>query len=181
MERTGYSAPSFQGTSLNTSGTSSYSANAVEPQAKKSAPTPAPAAPALAASLANIPERDIHVVRSVASSVERGRRLAFAKARRERTRKEMELANADVYVAEGELEEALAGSVAGSVGRVADLDSEGGNSARVRPRSSAERAVHYYSWKECNKVLHACLLKKRRRAQAYLRKREATPKDRASC
>ena len=123
MEPAGYSAPNSQGTSLNTSGTSSYSANAVEPQAKKSAPTPAPAAPALAASLANIPERDIHVVRSVASSVERGRRLAFAKARRELTREEMELAKAsmelakgDVEIAEGELEEALAGSVAGSVG-----------------------------------------------------------------
>ena len=78
---------------------------------------------------------------SVVSSVERGRRLALGKARRDIARRELELAQADEDVAEGQLEEALANSAAGSVGRVAALDNEGGNSARARPRSSAGAAA----------------------------------------
>ena len=139
--------------------------------------------------MAHIAEYDVPMLRSSSSSgiesivpsAARVRRVALAKARRVTARRELDLAKAEQSSAESELEEARAASVAGTIGRLADVASEGGNSARVRPRSSAERAVHYYSWKECNKVLHACLLKKRRRAQAYLRKREATSSGRASC
>ena len=126
MEPTGYSVPNSEGTSLNTSGTSgtlSSGPNAVVPPAKRYAPSPA--APAVSA-----PPREIEMVRSssssgigsTTSSVERVRRLALVKA--------------DEDVAEVELQEALAASVAGSVVRVADLESEGGNSARARPGSS---------------------------------------------
>ena len=130
MEPTGYSVPPSEGTSLNTSGTSgtlSSGPNAVVPPAKRYAPTPA--APAVSA-----PPRDVEMVRSssssgigsTTSSVERVRRLALVKARRETIRQQLALAKADEEVAEEELQEALAASAAGSVGRMADLESEGG-------------------------------------------------------
>ncbi len=66
------------------------------------------------------------------SSTERQRRAQLAKA-------QLELAEARVTMAQAELDLAT-GSQAGSVGRLADVRSEGGQSARGRPRSSADQA-----------------------------------------
>ena len=146
METTGYAVPASEGTSLDTSGTSgtlSSGPHAVVPPAKRYAPSPA--APAVSA-----PPRDAPMILnsssssgigSTTSSIERIRRLALVKARRETIRQQLALAKADEEVAEEELQEAISASVAGSVGRVADLESEGGNSARARPRSSYEIVI----------------------------------------
>ncbi len=80
-------------------------------------------------------------LRSVAASSERRCRLGLARAKQETARRHVELANANPHVAEGELEEALASSAAGSVGRLADLERNSGQSARGRPRSDAGAAA----------------------------------------
>ena len=60
----------------------------------------------------------------------------------ETARRNFELAQASQELAEGELEEVLATpSVAGSIGRIADVESNGGNAARARHRSDAELAI----------------------------------------
>ena len=80
-------------------------------------------------------------LRSAAASSERRGRLGLARAKQETARRQVELAQANQQVAEGELEEALATSIAGSVGRIADLERSSGNSARGRPRSDAGAAA----------------------------------------
>ena len=146
MEPTGYSVPPSEGTSLNTSGTSgtlSSGPHAVVPPAKRYAPSPA--APA-----ASAPPRDTPTVLvsssdsgvgSTTTSIEKVRRLALVKARRETIRQELALAKADEEVAEEELRETISASAAGSVARLADVESEGGNSARARSRSSHELVI----------------------------------------
>ena len=77
---------------------------------------------------------------SATSSQERNRRVALAKARQQTTKLEVEiaeeqarrqrtLARADEALAEEELDLALAGSRAGSVGRLSDVQSIEGNPA----------------------------------------------------
>ena len=135
MEPIGYSAPNSAGHSLNTSCTVTSENDAVVPPAKRLAQTPAaPAVAALPASTSST--TPIEVIRSSSSSgiqsaaslAERSRRLALARAKRETARRQLELAQASEEVAEGELDEVLAHYDAGSVGRLADLESEGGNS-----------------------------------------------------
>ena len=102
---------------------------------------PTPAAPALVATYANVNAHNASQVNvssgseilSVTSSTERLRRAQLARA-------QLELAEARVKVAQAELDLA-SGSQAGSVGRLTDVRSEGGNSARARPRSSADLAA----------------------------------------
>ncbi len=60
------------------------------------------------------------------SAEERERRVALERLRRERTRRSVELAKAEEEVSESELEEARAASIAGSIGKLTDLESEGG-------------------------------------------------------
>ena len=67
------------------------------------------------------------------SSTERLRRAQLARAKRE-------LAEARVEEAQTQLD-LVAGSQTGSVERLTDVRSEGGNSARARPRSSADLAA----------------------------------------
>ncbi len=62
---------------------------------------------------------------SIVSSTTRGHRLAIAKAKQEAAGRDAELAKANVEIAEAELEEAKAASQ-GSVGRMADVQSDGG-------------------------------------------------------
>ncbi len=148
MHATGYSAPNSAGHSLNnSSNTDTSGIEPVEPPAKRVAPPPV--APAVSAQLATLPATRVDMadsssssdLRSVAASSERHRRLVLARAKQETARRQVELAQANQQVAEGELEEALATSIAGSVGRMADLESNSGNSARGRPRSDAGAAA----------------------------------------
>ncbi len=78
---------------------------------------------------------------SVVSSADRVRRVALAKARRETARREVDLARCNEELEEAELEEVRASSLAGSIGRLADVASEVGNSARARPGWSAGQAA----------------------------------------
>ena len=107
-----------------------------------------PAAPALVATFENVsqhnkaPNASMNIsseseVFSVTSSTERQRRVQLAKARAESARLRLELAEAREAVAQTELDHAVAGSTAGSVGRLTDARSEGGTSARARPKSNA--------------------------------------------
>ncbi len=56
-------------------------------------------------------------------------------------RLKLELNEADEEVAASELEKARAASMSGSIARLADVEREGGTSARTRPKSKAELAV----------------------------------------
>ncbi len=67
-------------------------------------------------------------------------RLASALAKQATAQREYELAQANQEVAEAH-EEALAQLQAGSIALIGDVQSEGGNSARARQRSSTEMAV----------------------------------------
>ena len=150
---TGYSAPTSADVSLNNSGTSSSSINVVYPPKKIARAAQAPAAPARIATMQNIAEHDNAMVvqdtssselLSIDSSRERDRRVALAKARRDTTRAkfalaqmQVELAEADQEVAESELDLHRAPSRASSIGRLADVQSDGGNSTHSRQRSSA--------------------------------------------
>ena len=127
---TGYSAPNSEGHSLNDSGTSFGWTSVAYPPTKMHRGAPAPTAPATTVTMANIVEHDalmtVHssessVGSSILSSAERGRRTAFAKAKRETARRELELARADEEVAANELEEARAASTSGSIARLADV------------------------------------------------------------
>ncbi len=149
MHATGYSAPSSAGHSLNNSSNTDTSGIYVfEPPAKR-VDQHAPAAPAVTAQVMTESPAGIQMVnsssssdlRSVAASSGRRCRLVVARAKQEAARRHVDLANANQLVAEGELEEALATSVAGSVGRLADLGSNSGQSARGRPRSDAGAAA----------------------------------------
>ena len=149
MHATGYSAPNSAGHSLNNSSNTDASGIAiVEPPAKR-VDQHVPAAPAVTAQLATVSQTRINMIssssssdlRSVAASSERRCRLGLARAKQEMARRHVDLAHASQQVADGELEEALATSVAGSVGRMADLESNSGNSARGRPRSDAGAAA----------------------------------------
>ena len=60
---------------------------------------------------------------------------------KKKARLRRELAQADEALAQSELDQALAGSTTGSVGRLADVVSEEGNSVGARPRSSHEVAT----------------------------------------
>ena len=111
---TGYSAPTSADVPLNNSGTSSSSINVVYPPKKIQRAAQAPAAPARIATMQNIAEHDNAMVvqdtssselLSIASSLERDRRVALAKARRKtfRARNTLALAEADQEVAESEL------------------------------------------------------------------------------
>ncbi len=146
---TGYSAPSSAGHSLNnSSNTDTSGIEVVEPPAKR-VDQHVPAAPAITAQVMTESPTGIQMVnsssssdlRSVAASSERRCRLEVARAKQETARRHVDLANKNQQVAEGELEEALATSVAGSVGRLADLESNSGHSARGRPRSDAGAAA----------------------------------------
>ena len=110
---TGYSAPTSADVSLNNSGTSSSSINLVYPPKKiQRGAEQAPAAPALTATMENIAEHGrapmvVHSassseLQSIASSRERDRRVALAKARREtiKARNALALAEADQEAAE---------------------------------------------------------------------------------
>ena len=101
---TGYSAPNSESQSLNNSGTSSGSVNVAYPPTKIQRGAPVPAAAATTTTMYNIAENQqsvtVHssessVGSSILSSAERGRRTAFAKAKRETARRELELARAD--------------------------------------------------------------------------------------
>ena len=138
---TGYSAPASDQDANYLYSSGSYSATAKAAPYKKQRATPA--VPALVATHANI---DLHnasqtivssgsEVQSVTSSTERLRRAQF------------EMAEARVMMAQANLDLAT-GSQAGSVGRLADVTSEGGNLTRARPRSCADLAAHSYSWKK---------------------------------
>ncbi len=149
MHATGYSAPNSAGNSLNIwSNTDTSGIEPVEPPAKR-VDQHVPAAPAITAQVATITPTRVNLVhsssssdlRSVAASSERRCRLGLARAKQETARGQVELAQANQQVAESELEEALATSITGSVGRIADLESSSGNSARVRPRSDAGAAA----------------------------------------
>ena len=149
MHATGYSAPSSAGHSLNnSSNTDTSGIEVVEPPATR-VDQHVPAAPAITAQAVTESQTRIQMVnsssssdlRSVAASSERRCRLGLARAKQETARRQVELAHANQQVAEGELEEALATSIAGSVGRMADLESNSGNSARGRPRSDAGAAA----------------------------------------
>ena len=108
-------------------------------------------APALIATFEDVSQHNsaaIHMsissgseILSVTSSKERQRRVQLAKAREETARLRLELAEAREAVAQTELDHTLASSEAGSVGRLADVRSDGGTSTRARQRSSAELAV----------------------------------------
>ena len=138
-QQTGYSAPpsEFDASILNSSGSSSATAKAAPMKRMR----PTPAAPALVATFANVDAHNAGQVNvssgseilSVTSSTERLRRAQLARA-------QLELAEARVKVAQAELDLA-SGSQAGSVGRLTDVRSEGGNSGRARPRSSADLAT----------------------------------------
>ena len=139
---TGYSAPNSASQSLNNSGTSSGSVNVAYPPTKLHRGAPAHAAPATTAAMSNILEHDTVMTvpssgssmgLSVLSSAERDRRAVFAKAKQEAARRELELAGADEEVAANELGEARAPSMSGSISRLADVEREGGASARTRP------------------------------------------------
>ncbi len=148
---TGYSAPPSErtdGTPLN-SETSSGSVKPPLAATKKYKPTTAfdalvaatPAVPALVATLTNVERHNAAQMTtissssdySVASSAERHRRLLCARAQRK-------LADARAYAVEARMKEVQAeidlsaSSHAGSVGRLNDVRSEGGNSARARRR-----------------------------------------------
>ena len=79
---------------------------------------------------------------SVVSSAEHNRRTALTRAKRETARGQIALANAYEQVAEAELEEARAVSASGSLARLEDVATNGGDSNRAaRPRSNAELAL----------------------------------------
>ena len=78
---------------------------------------------------------------SIISSTTRGQRLVLGRVRQQSAKPEAELANANQEVAEAELEEAQTRSQACSIGRLADVQSEGGNSANARPKLSVELVV----------------------------------------
>ncbi len=163
MEHTGYSAPSSADVSLTSSGSSS--ANAVLAPTKKLRSTPA--APALFATMENIDQHNsgptakatitISIGSSVsrlshASSQERNRRVALAKARQHTARLELEhaeeqarlrrdLARADEALTEEELDQALAGYQTGSVGRLAYVRSSEGNSAGAQRGASSDSLI----------------------------------------
>ena len=136
---TGYSAPASEQNAsyLYSSGSSSATAKAA-PYKKQRA---TPAAPALVATHANISLHNASQtivssgseVQSVTSSTERLRREKLAKAKFENAERRVMMAQANLDLA--------IGSQAGSVGRLVDATSEGGNSTRARPRSCADLAA----------------------------------------
>ena len=190
MQATGYSAPNSAGHSLNnSSNTDTSGIEVVEPPAK-TVDQHVPAAPAVTARVVTESPTRIQMVnsssssdlRSVASSSERRCRLGLARAKQETARRHVELANANQQVAGGELEEALANSVAGSVGRLADLESNSGQSARGRPRSDAGAAaqplqIHVLRQGEQNARRHKL---RRLRRCAHLRRQGGPPPARAA-
>ena len=149
---TGYSAPTSADVSLNNSGTSSSSINVVYPPKKIARAAQAPAAPARIATMQNIAEHDSAMVvqstssselQSIASSRERDRRVALAKARREtiKARNALALAEADQEVAESELDLYRAPSRANSIRRLADVQSDGRHSTHSRQRSCVDQSL----------------------------------------
>ena len=161
MPPTGYSAPASAEASMNTSGTSSSSINVVYPPKKiLRGPEKAPAAPALTTTMENIAEpsmapRVVHStssseLQSIASSQERDRRVALAKARRDTTKAKLalgqiqvDLAEADQELAESEFDAHRSHSRAGSTGRLADVEIDGGNSTHSRQRSRVGQSLLY--------------------------------------
>ena len=150
MPTTGYSAPASAEASLYTSATSSSSINVVYPPKKiLRGAEQAPAAPALTTTMENIAEhsrapRVVHStssseLQSIASSQEHDRRFALAKARRGTTKAKLALTQMQVYLAEADQE--LAESEfdahrshprAGSIGRLANVENDGGNPTHSR-------------------------------------------------
>ena len=134
MHATGYSAPNSAGHLLdNSSNTDTSGTEVFEPPSQKGGSTRTSRARSNGAGGDRIPNGSKMVnsssssdVRSVAASSEGRCRLGLARAKQETARGHVELTHANQQVAEGELEEALATSIAGSVGRVADLESNSG-------------------------------------------------------
>ena len=149
-EPTGFSAPGSAGaSSMDTS--SSSSANPVESPSKQRRYTTTLVAAAPTATMRVVAENEVPITirsstsssgTSVVSSAEHNRRTALTRAKRETARRQLPLANADEQVAETELEEARAVSASGSLARLEDVASKGGDSNRAaRPRSNAELAL----------------------------------------
>ena len=175
MEHTGYSAPSSADASLTSCGSSS--ANAISAPAKKLRASPA--APALHATMENIEQHNSRPTAgatitissgssvsrlSHASSHERNRRVALAKARQHTAKLEVELAEeqarlrrdlarAEEVLAEEELDLALAGSHTGSAGRVADVQSIGGSSNGAQRDASYDPLIELESSAEAREAM----------------------------